>query len=159
MKAVFQQIKVSRALLISMVDGLSAEEFNLVPDGYNNNIAWNLGHILVSTEGLCYKRTGVDPNKQIPLFPKYSKGTKPESFITIEEIEEIKKALLSSIDALEADYNTGIFTTITAYATDTYKHTMHTIEEVIACTLAHDNYHIGYVSALKKSIQHQLISI
>ncbi len=136
-----------------MIAPLSTEQLNQVPAGYNNNIAWNLGHIVASTIGLCYKRTNVMPDKPNPLAGKFGKGTRPEAVVSDSEIEQIKQELLTSIDSLESDYRAGVFKNTTPFSTDTYKGMLHTIEEVIVCTLAHDNYHFGYSSALKKSIQ------
>lgn len=136
-----------------MIAPLSTEQLNQVPAGYNNNIIWNLGHIVASTIGLCYKRTNVTPDKPNPLAGKFGKGTRPDALVSDSEIEQIKQELLTSIDSLENDYRAGIFKNITPFSTDTYKGMLNTIEEVIVCTLAHDNYHFGYSSALKKSIQ------
>lgn len=153
MKATFTQIKESRLAFLRLVEGLSTAQLNQVPPGFNNNLIWNLGHILVATVGLCYKRNQVQPDKPIPLGPKYAKGTKPEGFTDAAEIDSIKTQLLTTIEELEKDYYAGVFANGKPFATATYQYTMHTIEEVIACTLAHDNFHYGYAVALKRFIQ------
>ncbi|MFT4024136.1 MAG: DinB family protein [Flavihumibacter sp.] len=153
MESVFEQIRQSRRAFLAMIQPLSTAQLNRIPAGYNNNIIWNLGHIVASTVSLCYKRTNVAPGKPIPLARAYGKGTKPEAPASEAEIEQIKQELLTSINELESDYQAGVFKNTTPFSTDTYKGTLSTIEEVIVCTLAHDNYHFGYASSLKKSIQ------
>lgn len=37
-----------RSLIARAVDGLSEDAFFTIPSGFDNNIAWNLGHIIVT---------------------------------------------------------------------------------------------------------------
>jgi len=149
---VFKYIRRNRELFLQLVDSLSIEQLNKIPDGYNNNIAWNFGHIVVSTQSLCYVRTNVKPGIDITFRSKYQKGSKPESFITQEEINLLKQQLVSTIGLVERDVKDNVFQNITPYSTDTYKHEMTTIEEVLTCTLAHDSMHYGYALAQRKLV-------
>jgi hypothetical protein len=149
---IFKYIRKNRELFLDLVNSLSVEQLNKVPEGYRNNIAWNFGHIVVSTQGLCYVRSGVKPGLEIPFRAKYGKDSKPESFISEEEIDELKKQLVSTIDIIEEDLKKGVFKNITPYSTATYKHEMHSIEEILTCTLAHDSLHFGYALAQRKLV-------
>src|SRR4051812_14072826 len=100
---VFKYIRKNRELFLELVNGLNIEQLNKIPDGYRNNIAWNFGHIVVSTQSLCYVRSGVKPDLQISFRAKYAKDSKPESFISQEEIDELKKQLVSTINEIEED--------------------------------------------------------
>ncbi len=152
MEHVFVYIKETRRALRAVVDGLDTDTLNRIPEGFNNNIIWNFGHIYVATLGLAYVRTGVDKAKDIPYHRKYAKGSKPEQYVDDNEIAFLKEHVFSSIDALEADYKNNVFQHIEPFATETYGRTMTSIEEVITCTLAHDNFHFGYVKALQKAV-------
>lgn len=149
---IFKYIKRNRELFLELLDGLSIEQLNKLPGGFNNNIAWNFGHIVVSTLNLCYIRPGVNPGYEIPFKIKYEKGSRPESFISQEEIDALKKLAISSIDLIETDVRNNVFKNITPYSTSTYKHEMHSIEEILTCTLAHDSLHYGYALAQKKLV-------
>ncbi len=152
MNNIFTYIRATRTAFRKVIDGLDADTLNRIPQGFNNNIIWNFGHIYVATLGLVYLRTGVEPAKDIPLLTKYTKGSRPEAFVSGEEIAFLKEQAITSIDGLEADYTNRRFQHITAFATDTYGKNMRSIEEVITCTLAHDNFHFGYVKALQKAV-------
>ena len=52
-------IRKLRSTVLSVVSEYSTEQLNKIPGGFNNNIIWNLGHIIASQQGICYKRTGV----------------------------------------------------------------------------------------------------
>ena len=148
---VFQFIIDSRKAFIQLVDSLSVEELNHIPTGFNNNIIWNFGHIVVSTQSLCYIRTGLKPDTfAIKYNDDYKKGTKPSRYIQAAEIEELKALAISSIQHIQEDYKKGVFNQIQAFATSTYHVEMNTFEEVLVTTSGHDNTHFGYALALRK---------
>lgn len=152
MEKVFQQIINSRKVFIQLVDSLSIEQLNEIPEGFNNNIAWNFGHIVVSTQGLCYLRTEVEPNHDIKYISNYAKGTKPTYTVSQEEIDELKVIALASIEQIKSDYEKGTFAETTPFATSTYEVTLNTIEDVLITTISHDSLHHGYALAQKKNI-------
>ncbi|MEP6683669.1 MAG: DinB family protein [Parafilimonas sp.] len=149
---VFKYIRKNRELFLDLVNSLSIEQLNKIPDGFNNNIAWNFGHIVVSTQSLCYIRSGIKPDLEIPLKAKYGKDSKPESFITQQEIDELKNRMVATINMIEEDVNNNVFKKITPYSTATYAHEMHSIDEILTCTLAHDSLHFGYALAQRKLV-------
>jgi hypothetical protein len=149
---VFKYIRRNRELFLELVNSLRIDQLNKIPDGYRNNIAWNFGHIVVSTQSLCYVRSGVKPDLEIAFRAKYGKDSKPESFISQDEIDELKKLLVSTVNAIEDDVKNGVFKNITPYASSTYRYEMHSIEEILTCTLAHDSLHYGYALAQRKLV-------
>jgi len=152
---VFQYIRQTRKVFIELVNGLSNDELNTIPEGFRNNIAWNFGHIVVSTLALCYRRTQVQPDRQIQFVEAYAKGTQPEHWISDSEIHALKSQALNTIDLIEQDYKNGVFATVAPYSTATFGLEMDTIEEVLVMSLAHDNLHLGYATALRKAVQVQ----
>ncbi|HWK98382.1 MAG TPA: DinB family protein [Parapedobacter sp.] len=152
---VFEYIRQTRITFTQLIAGLSIDEINTIPEGFRNNIGWNFGHIVVSTQGLCYRRTNVSPDREIPFLASYAKGTVPTNWIGTEELTLLKSQALETILQIEQDYKNGVFATITPYATATYGLEMNTIEEVLTVTLAHDNLHLGYATALSKAVHEQ----
>lgn len=145
----------TREVFIELLDGLTLEDINRIPAGFRNNIGWNFGHMVVSTQGLCYRRTNVQPDREIPFESAYAKGTVPTYAITTEELATLKSQAIASIRQIEEDYQKGVFNAITPYSTATYGLEMDTIEQVLTVTLAHDNLHLGYANALKKAVYEQ----
>ncbi|NII85392.1 MULTISPECIES: DinB family protein [unclassified Pedobacter] len=150
---IFDFIINSRKAFIKLVDGLAIEELNKIPDGYNNNIIWNFGHIVVSTQTLCYVRTGVLQDAASVKFNEYyKKDTKPSYIVTEEEVAELKTIALESIERIKEDYANGKFSSTTPFLTATYGVQLNSIEEILITTIGHDNVHFGYASALKKQV-------
>ncbi len=152
---IFEYIKQTRATFTQLIEGLGIDEINTIPDGFRNNIGWNFGHIVVSTQGLCYRRTNVQPDRDIPFLSAYAKGTTPTNWINAEELEILRSAAVETILQIERDYENGVFASIDPYATATYGLQMDTIEKVLTVALAHDNLHLGYATALRKAVYEQ----
>lgn len=154
MEKEFKFILDSRKAFIAMIDGLTIEELNTIPAGFNNNIAWNFGHIVVSTQALCYLRTGIKADgSDIKFVETYKKDAKPTYFINAEEIQELKNIAIASIEKIEKDYQQGFFNQITPFSTSTFGSTLSSIEDVLITTIGHDNLHFGYAQAQRRAIK------
>lgn len=143
----------TRKAFIQLIDSLTLEQLNEIPPGFNNNIIWNFGHIVVVAPALCYLRSGISTDmSKVKYLQSYVKGSKPSYFVSQEEVDDLKVLAITTIEQIEKDYSTGLFKEIKPFATDTYRETMTTIEEVIQLSAGHDNLHFGYAIAQKRII-------
>ncbi|MDE1191794.1 MAG: DinB family protein [Arachidicoccus sp.] len=145
-------IRKNRELFLKLLDGLTIEQLNKIPTGFNNNIIWNFGHIIVSTQLLAYVRSGVQVDFEVSFQEKFKSGTRPESFITQEEIEELKELLYSTLDLIEENEKKNYFDKVIPFSTQTYGFEMNTFEEVLACIQSHESLHYGYALAQKRLV-------
>lgn len=153
MDKVLEVISASRKALLSLVEDLSTEQMNKIPPGFNNNLAWQMGHLVVSQQLLCYKLSGNDLVIDPTLVDKYKNGSKPEAWINAEEIAQIKAYLLDTIDQLEQDLNTDKFTNYTPYTISTYKgYRLEKIEDAVKFIVSHDGLHYGCSLMMKKFV-------
>lgn len=53
-KTILKIWKQSRTLYLEYLDTYSLDQLNTIPDGFNNNLIWNIGHVIVSQQGLIY---------------------------------------------------------------------------------------------------------
>jgi len=143
--------RITRQSFINLIDGLSIEQLNKIPEGYNNNIAWNFGHIVISQQMLCYFRGGVTPKIDEKFIPKYVMGSKPESFIPQDEIDYLKECAFKLIDVLEEDLNTELFKNYQSFKTH-FGVTLNNVNEAVVYSATHDNQHLGYARAMKKLV-------
>jgi hypothetical protein len=146
-----ESIKSLRAGLIKITGELSTEQLNEVPPGFNNNIIWNMGHIIVAQQRLCYRRSGLDLKIDESFFLKYKPDTKPEEFVDQNEIENIKTLMLSTLGELETDYGNKLFKNYPTFTTR-YGIELSSIEDAIDFLPFHDGLHMGYVMALKRLV-------
>lgn len=151
MKEQFDLIRQTRTRFIDLVDGLSIEELNEIPAGMNNNIAWNFGHIITAQQGLCNGLSGVEQDVPDELTAGFKKGTKPESFISQEEIDELKEYAMSCIDELERGLSENVFVQYNTYTTS-YGYTLNNIEDAVRFVMVHDALHLGYAMAIRRNL-------
>jgi hypothetical protein len=146
-------IRKTRNFLLDTVKDLTIDQLNKVPAGMNNNIAWNLGHMVAAQQGVCYLRAGLAaPALTDEAFiSTYKSGTKPERFISEDEIAQIKELFFSSLDQLEADYNNLVFSGYTAWQ-PRYGNTIDNIDMALGFLPFHEGMHTGCVLALKKMV-------
>ncbi len=150
-----EKIKRFRLFLLDQIAGLPAEQLNKIPAGYNNNIIWNMGHLICAQQSLCYFRAGQAITVEDRYFSPYRTGTKPETFIPAAEIETIKTLFLSTIDDLQVDLDKKIFQTYSPSEgiLKLYGIELKSIDDALEFLLYHEGFHSGYVIALKRSYE------
>jgi len=142
----------TRKFLCKMLGETSLEELNKIPNGFNNNIIWNIGHILVTQQILIYKLSGLQMIVSDILINKYMKGTKPEGLVSQSEVDEIKGLLFSTIENTKVDFNNAIFTNFKEYTVSTTGNTLRNIDDAFEFMLFHEGLHIGYIMALSRAV-------
>lgn len=149
-----EKIKKIRLFLLDQIEDLSDAQLNKIPNGFNNNIIWNLAHLICAQQGICYLRAekaAVVPKKYItPFFT----NTKPERIIDKQEIEEVKALFISTIDVLSSDYDNKIFSNYTPSPNifKVYGIDVKDIDDALEFLLYHDGYHSGSILALRKLV-------
>ena len=148
-------IKQPRKFILNQVEGLTAEQLNHIPTGFNNNLIWNLAHLISGQQGICYTRAGLPHVVEDKYYTPFRPDTKPERFIDTEEIAHIKELFLSSIDRLEADMQANIFTNYPAWLSR-YGTTINSFNEAMEFLPFHEGLHCGYIMALKRAVLNEL---
>jgi DinB superfamily len=144
-------IRKTRSYLLENLKDLTTEQLNKIPEGFNNNIIWNLGHMIAAQQGVCYLRAVLTPKVSEDFINAYKSGSKPAGPVDAKEIENIKSLLFSSIDQLEEDYNNHIFGGYTTWTTR-YSVEMNSIDDAITFLPFHEGLHAGCSTALKKLV-------
>ena len=146
-----ERYKKIRAFMLNMVDGLTTEQLNLVPAGFNNNIVWHLGHVVAAQQGVTYLKSGRELRVPQHIFDEFKGGTKPERFYSAEEIDNIKSLFFSTLDTFKEDLDNNYFKDYVPFTTR-YGVELSNIEMVTEFLPYHEGLHIGFVSALKKLV-------
>jgi hypothetical protein len=151
MKEQFQIIDLAQQNMIKLLDSLSIEQINRVPEGFNNNLIWNFAHVVASLQMLCYVRGGMQMRLDENFVNAYKIGTKPEAFVTAEEYERFKQLAADGLNKLKEDYANNFFRDFKPFTTATGV-SMATIEFVITYVCLHHGNHQGWCIALKKLV-------
>ena len=144
-------LKATRVNMLKAIEGISLEQLNVIPEGYNNNLIWNAAHIVVTQQRLCYAMSGLEMKLPKETIVAYQKGAKPEKAVTQAEVDQIKEWLTSSIDWLAIDLEAGIFQNYKEYQTS-YGFKLTSIADALSFNNVHEGMHLGYMIALKKHL-------
>jgi hypothetical protein len=125
------------------------EQLNKIPEGFKNNLIWNIAHIVVTQQLLVYKFSGLPMMVSDELVQKYMKGTKPEHNATQFELEEIKTLLSKTIDQTKLDFDSKIFKNYQEYPTST-GFVIKNAEDAMIFNNFHEGLHIGIMMGLRK---------
>jgi hypothetical protein len=145
-------IRKTREHVLDIIKELSLEKLNKIPHGFNNNIIWNVGHLVAGQQTICYIRCGKDISIAEDFFNSFKPGSKPERFIQSDEEDEIKRMLFTSLDILEKDYQQNKFEPYKPWVTRTGID-INNINEAIIYLYHHEGVHTGVISTIKKLVQ------
>lgn len=147
----FDYLKITRGNLLGATENLSLDALNHIPEGFNNNIIWNMAHCLVTQYLLCYGLSSQPYPLDAEIVNQYRKGAKPTGLVSAEDVAFFRKELEKSPIQMERDYEAGLFTQFKVYRTS-YNIELQTTEDAIQFNNIHEGLHLGYVMALKKSL-------
>lgn len=151
MQRTFEITRTSRKIVSQFLDNYSLEQLNKIPNGFKNNLIWNIAHIVVTQQLLVYKFSGLPMLVSDELAQKYMKGTKPELDATQADVDEIKTLLSDIINQTEEDYNNGIFKNYQEYPTST-GFVLRNVEDAMVFNNFHEGLHIGIMMSLRKLV-------
>ena len=153
MEKIIEVIKACRSKWLTLLNELTTDQLNKIPAGFNNNLAWQFGHVIVSQQILCYRLAGQKFVINEDLIDRYKNGSKPESYISEEEINLLKGYMLSTIEQLEIDLDNGTFANYTPYTISTYPGLrLANVNDAITLIVSHDTLHYGCSLSLKRLV-------
>lgn len=147
-------IRKTRSKALEIISGLSIPELNKIPEGFNNNIIWHLGHLIAAQEGIFYLRGKLELNIEQEFFNSFKNGSRPDREILAEELENIKSLLFSSLDQFESDLEKNIFHNYPQWTTSMGIE-INSIEDALDFLPFHEGLHLGHIMSYKRIIQNK----
>ncbi|ABQ03774.1 DinB family protein [Flavobacterium johnsoniae] len=151
MSSVFETQQTIREILLKILDNHSLEQLNKIPEGFNNNIIWNVAHCVAAQQTLVYKLSGLPTMVSEDFILKYRKGTKPEEDVSEEEVNEIRAFLLSTFEKTKNDFQSGLFVDYNEYTTS-MGFTLKNVQDALDFNNYHEGIHTGIAMSLKKLV-------
>ncbi|MBU2995705.1 DinB family protein [Cellulophaga baltica] len=149
MEKLFDIILKNRKILYKFLTSTPREQLLNIPEGYRNNIWWNIAHVVVTQELLVNKFSGLPLRISNEMVEKYKKGTVPDGLATEDEIELVEGLLFSTLELMQQDYEQGKYKTYTEYTTSV-NITLSSVEDAIAFNAYHEGLHTGAILSLLK---------
>lgn len=143
-------ITFAREGLLGVLDGLTLAQVNMVPAGFNNNLAWQLAHVIAVEQKYIYEKGGLPVNIDPAIIEAYGNGTKPEKDLTQAELDDFKKLAIATIEKLAADCESGHFDN---YAPHALRHIqIQNIDDALQFILFHEGLHVGAARDLRRAV-------
>ena len=143
--------KTSRNQYLQLFDKYAAEQMNIVPEKFSNNIIWNIGHIIAAHQAIVYKTSNLPLNIPEVFFDRYKPGTRPVRTVSANEMEEIKSLLISMISQTETDLANGKFVSFTERTTLTGFH-LGNLRDTLVFNNYHEGLHMGYIKSIGRFV-------
>ncbi len=144
-------LKGSRQNCLNLVRTLSIEQLSKIPQGFKNSILWNVGHLAVTQQLLCYGLSNLPMQIDGQIIENFRKGSSPKDTYTQLEWEEVLERFITLPEVLAEDWKNSKFTEFNAYKTS-FGVDLNSIEDAIGFNNIHEGIHIGYIMALKKLV-------
>ena len=151
MESAFKIWQKNRSIYLDYITTKNLEQLNKIPDGFSNNIIWNIGHIVMVQQSMVYKAAGLPMYISDDFFKTYKPGSKPTELTTLTEVEELKKLLITTIEQTKLDFNLKKFTTFYEFTTRTGFHIGSTME-AIDFNNFHEGIHLGCIMNISKFV-------
>ena len=151
MNSVFDVQKTIREILLKILDNHSLEQLNKIPEGFSNNLIWNIAHCITAQQSLVYKLSGLPSKVSEEFITKYRKGTKPEGYVSQAEVDEIRTLLSETLHQTEKDYSDKIFLNYTEYTTS-MGFTLRNVEDALSFNNYHEGTHTGIILSIRKFV-------
>ncbi len=151
-KASLELMRQTRINYLQLVKDLSIDQLNRIPDGFNNNLVWNYGHIVVTLPLLTYGLSGLPMPVDTRFVNLYRRGTRPETEIDEAEWKLLQDVSEQTIIQVGQDYQAGLFEEYKSYTT-TFGYALTSVEEAIQFAPVHEGLHLGYAMAMIKKLR------
>ena len=151
MEAIFKIWETSRKQYLKFFDGYTLEQLNRIPEGFSNNLIWNIGHIIVAQQGLVYRLSGLPTYITDEMTNTYKNGSKPTAMTTQAEVDELKVLLMTMMEKTKDDFAKEKFSSYNEFTTSTGFH-LATTKEAMEFNNYHEALHLGFMMNIRKFV-------
>ncbi len=153
MKPHIDNLRATRLKFMHFIEEFSLIELNKIPEGFSNNMLWNIAHVVVTQQLLIYKNCGLNVYLEQTFIDKFRKGTKPEGPYTAQDLKTTRENLLLLVTNFENDIENRIFKSYSNYETS-FGITLNTIDDAIVFNNMHETLHLGYIMAMRRAMSY-----
>ncbi|MEQ2525231.1 DinB family protein [Bacillaceae bacterium CLA-AA-H227] len=147
-EVLFNQLATYRSELIGVAQSVTAEEAESIPNGFNNNIRWNLGHVYLDQYLWIQSVTKEKVNVPAEFQSWFAYGTSPSDFTKeTPTLEELIVLLEQQPEDIKSVYGERLEEKLVPTEMG-----MHTIEQVLIRTIFHEGMHLQAILDIKKCL-------
>lgn len=144
----FEQLKTYRGELLNLAQSVAHSDAEIIPEGFKNNIRWNLGHVLVDQYLWIHALT----MEEIPIPMIFNEwfgyGSDPSRFTNeTPSFSELIPMLQQQPQIIQERYQDRMEEEFPPTEMG-----MCTVEQVLVRTIFHEGLHMGAIQAIKRQL-------
>ncbi|TYP72028.1 DinB family protein [Paenibacillus methanolicus] len=149
----FKQLRFVRDSTIKQVKEMSEEEARTVPRGFNNNILWNLGHILLVHEKFSFALANEKMELPKHFAEVFAPGTKPEHWGTqVPSLAEILLLLSMQIERTGQTLEHRLEEKLEEPFVTSAGLELLAVKECLSFCIYHEGMHFAAIKAIKQQL-------
>lgn len=150
-EALFKSLETYRMYLLDDLEDVTEEEAEIIPDGFRNNIRWNMGHTYLDQYLWVLDVTGEKDEMMKKFNQWFGFGTTPGNFSQeTPSFQELKVMLKHQVKDIKERYGHRLEEKYPPTSMEHYT----TIEQVLVRTAFHEGMHLQAINDIKKCIRH-----
>lgn len=150
LKPYFGLNRINRERALGVIESLALDQLTKIPEGFNNSLLWNFGHIMVTQQLLV---VGLSQTaKLIPdvLVERYRKGSFAKDIVhPQEDLDYFRSNAVKLVELTEQMHESGKLGEFTPYQTS-YGVELNSLKDAVVFNNLHEALHIGYMMAMKR---------
>ncbi len=150
--AAFGALRQTRQSLVAVVDEIPEAARTVIPNGFNNHVLWNAGHLAATEQLLTFGLSGRPLDLPEGFLDDLRKGSSPRDWRHDWTWAEIRDLLLSLPDRTEAAYRAGEFGPFERPYRTTPGVVLGGVDDAVRFNLYHEGIHLGAILALRKLV-------
>ena len=141
-----------RNLVWKLASSLNDDQWNIIPQGSNNSVFWNLGHIAITHQLLCYSLSGIDTYCSDEELTYFRKGAMPAEMTNPVTFERLKELFFDVPQKMSTDIENGVFKEFSPYHTSVGI-SLNNLDEAFTFNLYHEGIHLGVIMKMIKEVK------
>ncbi|WP_027964393.1 DinB family protein [Halalkalibacillus halophilus] len=145
----FDQAKLWRSWLVGFLKNLPDEQLDVIPEGFNNNIRWNAGHVLVTWDKMMTSVLNEDSFLVSLYKDSFARGTSPKDWTSNPPLkEDLIEQLERQLDQIEKLSSSRLNQEIPFEMFH-----MKEVGEVCQFLISHEAMHLSVMNSQKKMLE------
>lgn len=148
----FKQLAFVRGQTLKLMDGVTEDTADRIPDGFRNTIRWQLGHIYVVLERFAFQYLGLPLRLPEGFKEQFEYGTTPLNWpdsIVVPTLPELENLLKDQQERILDVLGLRMQEKIVPPYTTSAGMTLETPEQFLSFNLYHEGMHISIIKLYK----------
>ena len=150
----FQHMETVRNITNNSIKKIPEDMVQIIPEGFNNNIHWNFGHIAYTQEKLVYVVRGEEMGLPKEYEEYFAAGTKPSEWKGAPpSLAEISKVLAAQPERIKESVTGKLQIELPTPFTNKAGITFHSVGETFLFSFYHEALHMEAIKRIYRTIK------